>query len=101
MFRCSQGLPDTSEDLNEEVKHNYVIQALFDLHEWPAGKSHCEESNEITWQIKTYSSETLALIKDTDKEDKEKALKAQWEADEPGRAERAKLSRQKFILKKK
>lgn len=48
-----------------------------------------------------YSSETLALIKDTDKEDKEKALKAQWEADEPGRAEKAKLSRQKFVLKKK
>lgn len=48
-----------------------------------------------------YSSETLALIKDTDKEDREKALKAQWEADEPGRAEKAKLSRQKFALKKK
>ena len=48
-----------------------------------------------------YSSETLALIKDTDKEDREKALKAQWEADEPGRAEKARLSRQKFILKKK
>lgn len=48
-----------------------------------------------------YSSETLAIIKDTDKEDKEKALKAQWEAEEPGRAEKAKLSRQKFVLKKK
>ena len=48
-----------------------------------------------------YSSETLALIKDTDKEDREKALKAQWEADEPGRAEKAKLSRQKFLLKKR
>jgi len=43
--------------------------------------------------IKVYSSETLALIKDTDKEDKEKELKAQWEADEPGRAEKAKVSR--------
>lgn len=48
-----------------------------------------------------YSSETLALIKDTDKEDREKALKAQWEADEPGRCDKAKLSRQKFLLKKK
>ena len=41
------------------------------------------------------------MIKDTDKEDKEKALKASWEADEPGRAEKAQISRQKFILKKK
>jgi len=49
---------------------------LFDLNEWPAGKTQNDESAEITWQIKLYSSETLALIKDTDKEDREKALKA-------------------------
>jgi len=36
-----------------------------------------------------YSSETLALIKDTDKEDREKALKTSWETEEPGRAEKA------------
>jgi hypothetical protein len=40
----------------------------------------------------------LGIVKDTDKEDKEKALKASWEANEPGRAEKAKRSRQKFIL---
>lgn len=101
MFRCNQGLPDTAEEgkENEEVKHNYVIQALFDLNEWPEGKSQCEQSDEFTWLIKMYSSETLALIKDTDKEDKEKSLKGQWEADEVGRAEKAKISRQKYLLK--
>jgi hypothetical protein len=66
---------------------------LFDLHEWPEGKAACDDSAEITWQIKVYSSETLALIKDTDKEDKEKALKTSWETDEPGRAEKAQISR--------
>ena len=102
MFRCNQGLPDANEEgKSGEIKHNYVIQALFDLHEWPDGKSQNDESAEITWQIKMYSSETLALIKDTDKEDREKALKGSWEADEPGRAEKAKLSRSKFLLKKK
>ena len=102
MFRCNQGLPDASEDdSTAEVKHNYVVQALFDLHEWPAGKAPNEESGDITWQVKLYSSETLALIKDTDKEDREKALKASWEAEEPGRAEKAKLSRQKFVLRAK
>lgn len=49
MFRCNNGLPDTSEDPNEEIKHNYVIQALFDLHEWPGGKTQGEESDDITW----------------------------------------------------
>ena len=41
------------------------------------------------------------MIKDTDKEDKEKALKSSWETDEPGRAEKAQISRQKFNLKQK
>jgi hypothetical protein len=31
----------------------------------------------------------LALIKDNDKEDREKALKGSWETEEPGRAEKA------------
>jgi hypothetical protein len=51
MFRCNQGLADKAEDENPdaEVKHNYVIQALFDLHEWPAGKTSNDESADITW----------------------------------------------------
>jgi len=48
-----------------------------------------------------YSSETVAIIKDTDKEDREKALKASWETAEPGRAEKAVKSRQRFLLLKK
>jgi hypothetical protein len=51
--------------------------------------------------MKVFSSETLAIIKDTDKEDREKALKASWEENEPGRAEKAKRSRQKFVLQEK
>lgn len=52
MFRCNNGLPDTIEeggDPKAEIKHNYVIQALFDLHEWPEGKTACDESADITW----------------------------------------------------
>jgi hypothetical protein len=48
--------------------------------------------------IKVFSSETLALVKDTDKEDREKALKASWETNEAGRGEKAKKSRQKYII---
>jgi len=48
MFRSNQGLPDKSES-GEESKHNYVIQALFDLHEWPMGKTMNDESSDITW----------------------------------------------------
>lgn len=48
-----------------------------------------------------FNSETLALVKDTDKEDREKALKASWETNDPGRAEKATRSRQRYLLTKK
>lgn len=97
MFRSSHQLPESSENQDDETKHSYVIQALFDLYEWPEAKTDNADSADITWHFKIYSSETLAIIKDTDKEDKERALKASWEQAEPGRAEKAKRSRLKFI----
>jgi len=78
----------------EDEPHAYVMQASFDLHNWP----ECKEQDDITWHLAFYSTETVAVLKDTDKEDKEKALKASWEANETGRAEKAARSRQKFVL---
>ena len=74
-----------------------MIQAVFDLHLWPECKTVNEQTEDITWCIKLFNSDTLALSKDTDKEDREKALKASWEAAEPGRAEKATKSRQKYL----
>jgi hypothetical protein len=51
--------------------------------------------------MKWYTSETIALIKDTDKEDREKALKVSWETAEPGRAEKAAKSRARFLAQQK
>ena len=48
--------------------------------------------------MKLFTSETIAVIKDTDKEDREKALKASWEAAEPGRAEKAAKSRARYLI---
>jgi hypothetical protein len=81
----------------EEVKHNYVMQATFDLADWPEAATINPQTEEITWVLKVFTSETIALIKDTDKEDKEKALKQSWEQAEPGRAEKAAKSRAKFL----
>ena len=74
-----------------------MIQAFFDLNDWPEGKTMNPQSEEMTWVLKLFTSETIALIKDTDKEDKEKALKLSWEQAEPGRAEKAAKSRAKFL----
>lgn len=101
LFRASQGLPETSDNPDQELKHNYVLQATFDLHQWPEAKSLCEETEGISWVLKFFTSDTIALIKDTDKEDREKALKLGWETAEPGRAEKAAKSRQRYLLQQK
>ena len=104
MFRSNAGLadgPPPEDEPDKEVKHNYVIQAVFELHLWPECKTVNEQTEGLTWCIKMFNSETLALVKDTDKEDREKALKASWETNDPGRAERAARSRQRYLLTKK
>jgi len=98
LFRASQGLPESSDNPDVEVKHNYVLQATFDLMEWPEAKTLNEQTENITWVMKFFTSETIALIKDTDKEDREKALKLSWETAEPGRAEKAAKSRQRYLI---
>jgi hypothetical protein len=60
-----------------------------------------EETENITWVLKFFTSETIALIKDTDKEDREKALKSSWETAETGRADKAGKSRQRYLIQQK
>ena len=56
--------------------------------------------NNLNWEIKVFSSDKLCFIKDVSKEEQEKFLKNDWEEKEPGRAEKAKISRKRFILEK-
>jgi hypothetical protein len=84
------------------VKHNYVIQANFDLNEWPECKDARDENTKnLFWTMKIISSDTIAIVKDTDKEDAEKNLKESWERLDPGRNDKGKKSRIKFILSKR
>merc|ERR1739838_125404 len=52
IFRCNAGLKDSSEDPSEEVKHNYVIQAVFELHMWPECKTANEQTEGLSWTVK-------------------------------------------------
>ena len=65
---------------------------------WPEAKTTNDQTEGISWVMKLFTSETIAIIKDTDKEDREKALKASWEAAEPGRAEKAAKSRARYLI---
>ena len=101
LLRSNAGLPEGPSQNGEEVKHNYSIQAVFDKDLWPECKTVNAETDDISWIMKWFTSETVAVIKDTDKEDKEKALKQSWESAEPGRAEKAAKSRSKFLAQQK
>jgi len=65
---------------------------------WPEAKTVNDQTEGCAWLMKMFTSETVALIKDTDKEDREKALKVSWETNEAGRAEKATDSRKRFML---
>ena len=95
LFRSSANLPDRPEEgpYEEEYKHNYVLQALYRPWDWAEAVHESEETKDIKWTLRVFSTDTLALAKDTDKEDRERALKASWETTEPGRSEKAKRSR--------
>ena len=55
----------------------------------------------IEWIIRIYPSDTIGFCEDTSKEDLEKAIINSWEENEPGRKEKAKNSRRRFLLYQK
>jgi hypothetical protein len=65
---------------------------------WPEAKTANESTDNMSWVMKFFTSETVAMIKDTDKEDREKALRVSWETTEPGRAEKATKSRARYLI---
>jgi len=56
----------------KDEKTKYYLQATFDLREWPECKVISEETQNLIWSLALFSTETVALVKDTDKEDREK-----------------------------
>ena len=90
------------EDTNEPPSNKpYRIVCYFDETELPEDFNTPEYIEGLSWIIKVFSSDTLGFCEDTSKEDKEKAIIASWEENEPGRAEKAKSSRKRFLLEKK
>jgi hypothetical protein len=51
--------------------------------------------------LQTISQESIGLVRDTKQEDKEKLTRKLWEDGEPGRAERAKKARRRFLIEEK
>ena len=48
-----------------------------------------------------FGTDSIAIVRDTKQEEKEKETRKSWEDSEPGRAEKAKKSRRKFLILQK
>jgi hypothetical protein len=91
-----------TEELGEgKLNHAYILQCSFDISDWPNCIKKCEETADVGWVLKVISSASVGIVKDTEKEDREQVIRESWEEAEPGRAEKAKQSRAKFMAKMK
>ncbi len=80
----------------------FFLKAFFDLREWPECQFAGEETQNIAWYLRVQAAtNTVVLVKDTQKEERERAIQKSWEDKEAGRAERAKRARAKFLAKLK
>ena len=84
-----------------ESGKKFVLQGSFDMQEWPDCNKVSEQTKNIHWQIRAYSSLPLSIIKDTEKEELEEKIIQSWEEKEPGRKEKALKSREKYLLQLK
>ena len=83
----------------EEGKHDYILEATFDLQEWPECTKNNSTTENLQWIIKIYSSSDHSIFRDTEKEDREAKIKESWEEAQPGRSELSKKARRKFLAK--
>ena len=93
--------PKEEGDLNQIIPTLNRIKCYIDMSECPKSiLDNSEYKNNLYWKLTIFSSENIQIVKNTIKEDSEKAIKESWEILEPGRAIKAKKSRKKFFLQK-
>ena len=85
-----------------EIPNLYKIKCILDPYVNPSYLLNIDEyTHDFYWNIGIFSSEPIQFVKNTLKEDFENHIKLSWEENEPGRAEKAKLSRKKYFVKQK
>jgi hypothetical protein len=98
-----------SKPINQKEKDNsiynkllleaYSIKCVLDIEQCPTWLlSPNEYKGDVYWKITVFSTDSLTFIKNTIKEDKEKAVIESWEINEPGRKNKAEISRKKYFV---
>jgi hypothetical protein len=92
--------PVTNSNVNDNSP--FYLYCYLDLSECPAFLIKPNESDPpVTWRMRVFTSEMIVVVKNTMKEDNEKALKETWETNEIGRAENAKKARFRYMAQVK
>jgi hypothetical protein len=87
--------------LNLAKGPEYLLVCKYDLEAWGGAKAPPSDFEGLNWVLRVFASDTVVLVKDTRKEDKEEALRKSWETTQPGRAELAKVSRARYLAQQK
>lgn len=89
----------SADDLNNFAKMTqYKIQCFIEGIDAPR---ILKNENNIDWKIQIFSTDTIGFVKDTTKEDNERALINSWEIKETGRSLKAENARVKFVEDRK
>ena len=84
------------ENLNIET---YVLKCSLDPYDCPEYlKDFSLYKNDFYWKITVFCTDPICFVKNTIKEDIEFAIKEEWEINQPGRAQKARISRKKYFL---
>lgn len=81
----------------KKEKQLYVVQGRIQVQ---SDINLVDEENKLSWKLRLVSAAVLAIKNDTEKEDRQAAIKASWEAAQPGRAAKAKKAREKYLQTK-
>ncbi len=80
---------------------DYRFEAKFNLEEWPEAAYPNDQTSDIHWDLKIFATDNILIIEDSrEKEFFEKIIN-NWEETEPGRSEKAKRSRERYLLLRK
>ena len=91
----SQVQPDDLSYLGKLTQ--YKIQCFIEGNNIPR---YLQNEN-VDWKIQIYSTDIIGFVKDTTKEDSERALINSWDKNGTGRSKKAQMARIKFIEERK
>ena len=84
---------------NKLILEAYSIKCVLDTEQCPSWLLIPNEyKGDVYWRIAVFCTDSITFIKNTIKEDKEKAIIESWEINEPGRKNKAEKSRKKYFV---